>query len=104
MHAILVVLAAASQLIYEAKVTTYGCNSIAEVTQLQRIRSDKDAFHKRLYQQLVMGECIAIAQGQVVDGSAVESDASVLRVGARVTPPGFMAPSADFKLKPDAKP
>jgi hypothetical protein len=101
MHAILAVLVAGSAMVYEAKVTTFGCNSLAEVTQLQRIRSDKDSFHKRLYQQLVLGECIAIAQGQVVDASLVDTSPMVLRVGAAVNPPGFIAPKDDFKLKAD---
>jgi hypothetical protein len=106
MHALLAILAAAaSQLIYEAKVTTFGCNSAAEVAELQSIRTDKDKFDTRLRQLLVLGECVAIPQGQVVDGAGVKKNPDVLRIGARVTPPGFMAPKDDFQTKPaDAAP
>lgn len=90
----------AAETVYEAKATTFGCNSISTLSDLSRIRSDKGAFDQTLFQQMVYGECIAIAQGQVVDGSPVEGNASVLRVGAKATPPGFMAPSDDFQIKP----
>jgi len=104
MNIILAVLAVAQLLVYEARVTTFGCNSISVLSELKSVRSDKEAFDKALFQQMVYGECIAIAKGQVVDGSPVEKDASVLRVGAQVTPPGFMAPLDDFQIKPaDAK-
>lgn len=106
MHALLIVLAAAAtQLNYEAKVTTFGCNSATEVAELQSIRTDKTKFDTRLRQLLVLGECIAIARGQVVDGSDVEKNPEVLRIGAKLTPPGFMAPKDDFQtMSADKKP
>lgn len=85
--------------VYEAKATTFGCNSMSTLADLRRVRADKEAFDKALFQQMVYGECIAIAQGQVVDGSPVDKEAAVLRVGAKVSPPGFMAPSDDFQIK-----
>jgi len=100
MHLILGIVVVASALVYEAKVTTFGCNSLSVLSELKRIRTDKEAFNKALFQQMVFGECIAIPQGQVVDGAPVDKDASALRVGAQVTPPGFMAPVDDFQLKP----
>ena len=45
---ILAVIVAAAQIAYVAQVPTYGCNSTAEVVELQRIRSDKEAFQKLL--------------------------------------------------------
>jgi hypothetical protein len=106
MQALLVVLAAAgAQLNYEAKVTTFACNSTSEVAELQSIRTDKAKFDTRLRQLLVLGECIAIAQGQVVDGSDVRKHPDVLRVGAKLAPPGFMTPKDDFSAMPaDAVP
>lgn len=99
MSTILAVLVAASQMTYEAKVTTFGCNSTGEVFKLQSLRSDKDAFDKQLYTQIVYGECIAIAQGQLLDGSIMDTDSSLLRVGVKDAPPGFIAPVDDFQLK-----
>ena len=106
MHTILaVIVAAAAPMAYVAQVPTFGCNSTAEVVELQRIRSDKDAFQKLLYQQVFYGQCIAIAQGTVVEGATEANNTTVLRVGGQLNPPGHMAPLSDFKLKPaDGKP
>jgi len=95
-----VLVAAAQMTIYEAKVATFGCNSSKEVAQLQRIRSDKKAYDKLLLEQMLSGQCIVILEGTVVDGSIEATEASVLRVGRRASPPGYMAPLDDFKLKP----
>jgi hypothetical protein len=100
MHPMLIVLAAASQLIYEAQGPSFGCNSTADVTELQHIRTNAKAFQQRLFEQYFYGECIAIAPGAVVDGT-VEGDEpnKVLRVLRDRDPPGYMAPLADFKVK-----
>lgn len=99
MHALLVVLVAASQLLYEAKVATFGCNSSAEVAKLVSLRSDKEAFEKLLYTQVAYGQCIAIAQGAVIAGAPEDGNADVLRLGEQIDPPGYMAPSSDFNAK-----
>jgi len=104
MHIMLIVLAAASQLLYEAQVASFGCNSSAEVSQLLSIRSDPKAFQQRLFEQFFYGQCIAIAPGAVVEGKLEADDPKVLRVQGRSNPPGYMAPLVDFKLKGDEPP
>jgi hypothetical protein len=99
MHVLLVVLAALSQVFYEAKVPTFGCTSSEEVAKLQSLRADTEAFNKQLYTQVFHGHCIPIEQGSVVDGVLEGADAAVIRVGAQVDPPGYMAPAGDFKPK-----
>jgi hypothetical protein len=102
MHVMLIALAAAAQLWYEAKVATFGCSSSSEVAQLQQMRSDRTAFQTRLLERVFAGECITIGLGAVVEG-AVETDA-ILRIRARIDPPGYMVPAADFKAKAPAAP
>jgi hypothetical protein len=82
---------------YQAKVLTFGCNSTTEVAELQRIRSDQAAFQKQLYAKIVYGQCIAIAQGSVVEAAVEQGDQAILRIAARTSPPGYMAPLSDFK-------
>ncbi len=55
MHTILAVLVSAVQVLYEAQVSTFGCNSSAEVFELQRIRADAEAFQQLLYAQVAYG-------------------------------------------------
>jgi hypothetical protein len=81
---------------YEARTMTFGCNSTAEVVELQRIRSDPRAFQKLLFTQMAYGQCIAIGKGAVVEGSVEAGDRSILRIEARTSPPGYMAPAEDF--------
>jgi hypothetical protein len=99
MPTILVLLVAASQVLYEAKVSTFGCNSGALVAELQSIRSDEKTFQGILYQKMVEGDCVVFPAGSVVEGSADTTDTSMLRVQAQLDPPGYIAPSDDFKLK-----
>jgi hypothetical protein len=82
---------------YEALVMTYGCNSSAEVAELERIRSDPKAFQKLLLTQIAYGQCIGIGKGTVVDGVLEHGESSILRIEARSSPPGYMAPAGDFR-------
>jgi hypothetical protein len=100
MLTMLVALAASTQVLYEAQVPTFGCNSSREVAQLQSLRSDAKAFQTRLYAQVFQGQCMPIAKGAVVDGMVEANDSTVLRVQRQADPPGYMAPIGDFKLKP----
>jgi hypothetical protein len=85
-----------TQTVYQAKVLTFGCNSSTEVVELQRIRSDSTAFQKQLYAKIVYGQCIAIAEGAVVEAVVEKGDPAILRIAARTSPPGYMAPVCDF--------
>jgi hypothetical protein len=99
MYPIIALVVFASQMLYQAKVATFGCNSSAEVAALQRIRGDADdAFLKRLQALMVYGQCVAIEKGAVVEGTIEKSDTSVLRINAQKDPPGYMVPLADFKV------
>lgn len=100
MHAILAVLVAAQLTMYEAKVETFGCNSNEAASELQRIRTDKDGFAKRLQQQLFLGECIQIGKGTVIGGSIEPTNSQMLIVGEQVDPPGYVTPLEDFEPKP----
>src|SRR6266496_971343 len=92
MHMILAVLVSALQVLYEAQVSTFGCNSSAEVAELQRIRADAETFQKLLYAQVAYGQCSPIARGAVVEGTVVKTDTSVLLINAQSAPPGYFAP------------
>jgi hypothetical protein len=81
---------------YEARVLTYGCNSTAEVLELQRLRGDAGAFQKQLLRQITYGQCIGIGKGTVVEGTVESAHHGVLRIEARTSPPGYMAPAEDF--------
>jgi hypothetical protein len=98
MYTIFAILASLVQMLYEAQVSTFGCNSSAEVAELQAIRSDAEAFQKLLYAQVAYGQCITISQGAVVEGTIDTTDTSVLRINAQSNPPGYMVPLGDFKL------
>jgi len=87
----------ASQVLYVAHTTTFGCSSIEETAKLQRIRSDAKAFQSELYDQIFQGQCVEITKGKVVEGSIEAGDSSVLRVDRQIQPPGFVAPSHDFQ-------
>jgi hypothetical protein len=94
-----------SQTIYEAKVKTYGCNSVETVARLQGVRGDQEAFQMALYEQIFHGQCIEITKNTAVEGTIEPDDASILRVNGEADPPGYMAPLDDFEIKPaDAKP
>ena len=99
MHAILAVLVSASQMLYEAQVSSFGCNSGAEVSKLQRVRSDAEAFQKLLTEQVAYGQCVTIPQGAVVEGSIADPAASTLLINAKSDPPGYVVPLKDFKPK-----
>jgi hypothetical protein len=94
-----VVLVAASQILYVAQVSTFGCNSSDEVSKLQQFRSDEKAFQSLLNEQIVLGECVRFLKGAVVEGSIVNNNTSLLHIQAQVDPPGYIAPLDDFKLK-----
>jgi len=97
MHTLFALLVSAFQILYAAQVSTFGCTSRAEVAELQKLRPDQEAFEKLLYRQVVYGQCITIGQGAVVDGTLDPADSTVLRINAQRDPPGYMAPSGDFK-------
>jgi hypothetical protein len=98
MYPIIALVVFASQMLYQAKVPTFGCNSSAEVSALRKIRSDEDAFIKRLQALMVYGQCVAIEKDAVVEGTIEKSDTSVLRINAEKDPPGYMVPLADFTV------
>jgi hypothetical protein len=97
MYILFALVISAFQTLYQAQVSTYGCTSSAEVSQLQGIRSDADAFQKLLYTQVVYGQCITIGQGAVVEGTLEKTDTTMLRINAQRDPPGYMVPLDDFK-------
>jgi hypothetical protein len=99
MNPLLLVLAALSPVYYEATVPTFGCNSTQEVEALLAIRHDPVEFQKQLITKAVYGQCVTVAPGAVVDGSVDETDRSILRIEASISPPGLMAPAGDFKLR-----
>lgn len=99
MHTILAVLVSASQMLYEAQVPTFGCNSSAEVSKLQAVRSDAKAFEHLLTAQVAYGQCVTIPQGAVVEGSIADTDTSTLLINAKRDPPGYVVPLKDFKHK-----
>lgn len=103
MYAVLVALTAAAQMTYVANVASFGCNSIEEVAELQRIRTDDEAYQKLLMAKVVYGQCIVVDPGAVVAGVLDEQDATIIRFGRDLAPPGFMAPLADFEEKPASK-
>jgi hypothetical protein len=84
---------------YEAKVTTFGCTSIDAVSQLQKVRSDKNAFQAALVEKQIYGECVAILKGTLVQGSIEATDDSILRVNQEIDPPWYEAPLGDFETK-----
>lgn len=96
---LLVVLAAVTPAYYEATVSTFGCNSTAEVLSLLSVRNNPEEFGKQLMAKVVYGQCVTIGQGAVVDGSADESNAAMMRIEVAASPPGLMAPASDFKLR-----
>ena len=99
MKTLLAVLVVASQTMYVAKVPSFGCTSIEEVSQLQSLRSDQEAFKKALLEKQLYGQCVDILPGTLVQGSVEATDANILRVNMDIDPPGYEAPMADFELK-----
>jgi hypothetical protein len=98
MYTILSVLILALQVLYQAEVPSFACSSTGEVSELQGVRSDREAFEKLLYTQVVYGQCITIGQGAVVEGTIEPADTTVLRINAQRDPPGYMGPRSDFTL------
>src|SRR6476469_2635671 len=98
-NTILGVLFAASQMVYEAKVTTFGCYSVEDVADLQSVRSDEKAFQMAFIQKAAYGDCVEIPQGTVVEGSIEPTDTSKLVVLIEKAPPPVEAPLEDFELK-----
>lgn len=100
MKTLIAVTIVASQLsYYEAKVTTFGCNSIDEVHHLQSMRSDRKAFQMAMIAKQFDGQCVTILKGTVVEGSPEDSDSAILRVNRQSDPPGYKAPFDDFEIK-----
>jgi hypothetical protein len=95
----LLVALAATTMLYEAQVQTYGCNSDDQLGKLKELRSNEHAFQLFLYQQVVGGECVVFTKGAEVQGTPVETDASLLHVQGQIDPPGYIAPASDFKPK-----
>jgi hypothetical protein len=93
------VLVAASQMAYEAKVTSFGCYSVEDVSELQSVRSDEKAFQMAFLQKRAYGNCVDIPIGTVVEGSMEPTDPSKLVVLIEKAPPPFEAPLEDFELK-----
>ena len=84
---------------YEAKVTSFGCTSIDDVSQLQKVRSDQKAFQATLVEKQMYGECVAILKGTLVEGEIETTNKSILRVNGQLEPPGYEAPRDDFEIK-----
>ena len=99
MHLLLVVLAAAAPVLYEARVPTFGCNSTLEVAELLKIRADQATFQKTLLEQVFSGQCLPIEQGAVVEGAIDANDPTMLHVGRNIDPPGYLVPVNDFRVK-----
>jgi len=93
------VLLVASQMVYEAKVTTFGCYSVEDASELQRFRADEKAFQMAFLQKRAYGNCVDIPKGTVVEGSIEPTDPSKLIVLIEKAPPPFEAPLEDFELK-----
>jgi len=93
------VLIAASQMVYEAKVTSFGCYTVEDVSELQNVRSDETAFQMAFLQKRAYGNCVDIPKGTVVEGSIEPTDPSKLVVLIEKAPPPFEAPLEDFELK-----
>jgi hypothetical protein len=90
----------ASQVLYVANTSTFGCTSIEEMSRLRHLRATKPAFQKELVEQIFEGQCVEITKGKLVEGAIEPGDASALRVDREIQPPGYVAPLNDFqKLK-----
>jgi len=94
-----VALVASQTTYYEAKVTSFGCTSIDAVAQLQKVRSDQNAFQAALVEKQMYGECVTVLKGTLVQGSIETADKSILRVNQEVEPPGYETPRDDFEIK-----
>jgi hypothetical protein len=92
-------LAAAASLIYEAKITSFGCYAVEDVSELQRIRSDENAFQTAFLIKRAYGNCVDIPKGTVIEGSIEPTDPSKLVVLIENAPPPFEAPLEDFELR-----
>jgi hypothetical protein len=99
MASMIAVLVASSQLLYQAQVQSFGCNTSGMISQLQYLRLDDKAFRALLAEKVALGDCVEFMKGSVVQASTVDVDPSVLRVQTEIDPPGYLAPSADFEPK-----
>lgn len=99
MGIILVAAVASSQLFYRAEVPTFGCNTTGTISELLYLRVDEKAFQTLLAQKVALGDCVEFVKGSEVEASPVEVDPTVLRVQTEIDPPGYLAPSSDFKPK-----
>ena len=63
-----VVLVASQTTYYEAKVTSFGCTSIEDVSRLQSVRSDQNAFQAAMVEKQMYGECVTILTGHAGPG------------------------------------
>ncbi len=99
MPTIAAIVLAASQMLFEAEVPTFGCNSGAEVSNLQSVRSDTTVFQDLLTAQVSYGQCVTIPQSEVVEGSTDDAQPATLLINAKSDPPSYRVPSKDFKRK-----
>jgi heme A synthase len=86
-----------AQVLYVASTTTFGCSSVAELDRLQQLRSHRAAFQTALYEQIFTGQCVEIAKGKIVEAALSNPAAPLLLVDRQIQPPGFLAPSRDFR-------
>ncbi len=93
------ILVASSQVLYQAQVPSFGCSTSAVISELQELRLDEKAFQARLAEKMALGDCVEFTKGSLVEASTVDVDPSILRVQTDIDPPGYLAPSADFKPK-----
>jgi hypothetical protein len=94
----LIILVAASQM-YQAQVTTFGCNSTEDFLKLQQARTDTATFWSLLNERLVQGECVLFAKGATVEGEDTNLTNSSFHIQAHFDPPGYIAPLQDFRIK-----
>jgi hypothetical protein len=99
MHTVVAVVVLASLTLYEAQVASFGCNSTAEVSKLQTVRSDAQAFQRLLTAQVAYGQCVTIPKGAIVEGSIPDTESSVLLINVKSDPPGYIVPLKDFRPK-----
>ncbi len=93
------ILVASSQVLYQAQVPSFGCNTSAVISDLQALCVDEKAFQSLLAEKVALGDCVEFMKGSVVEASTVDVDSSVVRVQTLIDPPGYLAPSSDFKPK-----
>jgi len=90
-----------AHVLFAAKIATFGCSSLDEVSRLQHLRPDQKAFQTELMQQMFYGQCVAIEPGKLVIADIEASDPHILLIDRAIEPPGYLAPAIDFERHQD---